>query len=147
MEEDDKYILPDSEALRLYQTYDYNNLDMLTDSDIIIDDNTETYKKQWSKLDKYQKINRLMLYVKSLDITDLEREKQLKILLIDSVINKILIKNTDVIYDEEKMEIKNIPDLIFTDKYHIGEDITTVIIKECTNIGFNKSQFLFKKSK
>lgn len=68
------------------------------------------YAKAWGKLDKQQKINRLMAYVNKLSLAQ-DKAIQLRKLLIDGVVNKRLTRKTDVEYCQETGEILRIPKL------------------------------------
>ena len=71
---------------------------------------TTQYTKAWGKLDKQQKINRLMSYVNKLSLKQ-DKALQLRKLLIDGVVNKRLTRKADVDYCQETGEILRIPKL------------------------------------
>ena len=102
----------------------------------ILDYKDYEYNKKWIKLDKQQKINRLMHYIQTLNITDTEKFAQLQILLVDLVMNKC-IKNFCIDYSESEGIVTGIPDLKYSTTsniYYIGTDVRdiSITIKECT---------------
>lgn len=112
-----------------------NNNYYNVDQSKILDHKDTEYNKKWPKLDKQQKINRLMNYIRKLNIKDLDIFKQLQTLLVDLVMNKC-IKNFIVNYCEIEGIIKEIPDLkqnIVTKLYYIGSDVTdiSITLHEC----------------
>ncbi len=119
-------LLEPEDSLKILNQYDYNkiNLNKVKISDDI-EDIKHQYKKPWIKLDKFQKINRLMEYVKRLKISK-EEEINLKNLLIDNINEKKITKKTDIEYDELNgliIEIKNLYKNI-NNIYYINKDIT-----------------------
>ncbi len=81
------------------------------------------FKKQWTKLDKGSKLNRLLVFIKMQKIehnlSD-ATENQLKTLLIQLHNSNLLTKSTDIEYDIEKSEIISITNLNYdeeTNKY------------------------------
>jgi len=119
-------LLEPEDSLKILNQYDYNkiNLNKVKISDDI-EDIKHQYKKPWIKLDKFQKINRLMEYVKRLKISK-DEEINLKNLLIDNINEKKITKKTDIEYDELNgliIEIKNLYKNI-NNIYYINKDIT-----------------------
>lgn len=106
----------------------------------LIESPESEYKKKWIKLDKHQKINRLMHYINN---TNIIKEngimfKQVQTLLVDFIMNKC-IKNFNVNYNEIEGVILDVPDLkqnISTKLYYIGTDITeiNIITKDYKNL-------------
>jgi|688.fasta_scaffold01965_9 hypothetical protein len=135
-EEDLITILSNKETYDIYQKNDYINSNVINNNQ----DNTQQYLKPWAKLDKLQKINRLMAYINKLKTISNKSD------LIRNLIKLINEKNykckkNDIIYDESKGEIVEIKNLNKTeeDKYFIGSDITHLNIK--TTVNNNKVQF------
>ena len=88
-------------------------------------DEQDRYQKNWNKLDKGVKLNRLLFFIKQESLRrslQTNQEKQLKQLLFNLCSNNGLNKSSDVIYDLEKMIITEIKILLFneeTKKYSI----------------------------
>ena len=79
------------------------------------------FKKQWTKLDKGSKLNRILLFTKmekaDKNLSDTV-ENQLKTLLIQLHSTNLLNKTSDIEYDIENSKIIKIHNLIFeNDKY------------------------------
>lgn len=81
------------------------------------------FKKQWTKLDKGSKLNRLLVFIKMQKIehnlSD-ATENQLKVLLLQLHNSNLLTKSSDIEYDIEKSEIISITNLNYdeeTNKY------------------------------
>lgn len=131
-------ILSNKEAVDIYKQYDYMNLNA---SNKINEDNLNLiqYLKPWVKLDKLQKINRLMAYINKL--SNISNKNDLIRNFIKLINDKSYkYKKNEIIYDEEKGEINEIKNLNKTseDKYFIGSDISNLNIKTTIN---NKVQF------
>ena len=88
-------------------------------------DERDRYQKNWNKLDKGVKLNRLLFFIKQEALRrplQTNQEKQLKQLLFNLCGNNGLNKSSDVIYDQEQMIITEIKVLLFneeTKKYSI----------------------------
>ena len=98
------------------------------------------YKKKWIKLDKHQKINRIMNYINNMvDIISIpEHRLQVQALLVDYIMNKCT-KNFNVEYCEETGTIIALPDLkqnAVSKLYYIGIDVTEInsVIKDYTKL-------------
>jgi len=95
------------------------------------DENLENYLKPWGKLDKQQKINRLMSYVNVLkddmSLTPVQIT-QLKQILIIAINEKHITKKTDVEYCEQTGSVLRIPALKLntdTNLFYILNDLET----------------------
>ena len=79
---------------------------------------TEIFKKPWNRLDTGMKLNRIRLFSESeateKDFNE-EKQEELRKLLVESVRNNKLSKNTEVDYDIEKCIIKKIKYLTYND--------------------------------
>ena len=87
------------------------------------------FKKQWTKLDKGSKLNRLLLFVKmekaEKNLSD-NSENQLKTLLIQLHSTNLLNKTSEIEYDIENSTIINIHNLTFeNDKYYFKKSEKT----------------------
>lgn len=87
------------------------------------------FKKQWTKLDKGSKLNRLLLFVKmekaEKNLSD-NSENQLKTLLIQLHSTNLLNKTSEIEYDIENSTIINIHNLHFeNDKYYFQKSEKT----------------------
>lgn len=136
-------LLEYKDSLEIYNKFDYNKITINKKQKKIITDSTENiYAKPWIKLDKLQKINRLMAYVKSLKL-NYDEENDLKKILIESLNDKKMIKKTEIIYDELKGIIIEITDLHKNsdNKFYIGKDISNLNIIKTENI----NKMVFKK--
>ena len=144
------------ESLNILNKFDYNKIKLnkklktetKQETDELYDDN---YNKPWSKLDKFQKINRLIHYINKLNLNT-EEKTNLKLLLIESINEKKLKNKDEIIYDSEKgiiIEILNLNKNI-NNNYYIKKDITNIdIVKtEVKNISTFKKldiKSMFKK--
>lgn len=77
----------------------------------------DTEKKQWSKLNKYERKNKLADYSQTLvdkKIINNKRRDELNVFLTKCISDKKLQKNTSVKFDISKQEILDIPNLQIT---------------------------------
>lgn len=98
----------------------------------------EEYLKPWGKLDKQQKINRLMAYINSLkaemSLTN-EQLMQLRQLMICSINERQITRKSDVEYCEKTGTILRVPGLKLnpdTNKFYIGTDTSDVKLTKVT---------------
>lgn len=98
----------------------------------------EEYLKPWGKLDKQQKINRLMAYINGLkDEMALAGDQvvQLRQLMISSINERQITKKSDVEYCEKTGVILRVPGLKLnpdTKKFYIGTDTSDVKLTKVT---------------
>ena len=159
-------------SIKLYNNYNYQlisikkqnsklnknknkNKDKNEDKDININEDKDTYLKPWIKLDKFQKINRLMSYVNNLNLS-VKEIFQFKKLLLNNVIDKKLLKKNEINYDDKKGIIISIYNLKKNSKneYYINNDLNDCDIvkveknnniKNFKNLDFNQLFNLIKK--
>ncbi len=82
-----------------------------TDEDIellIEKEKKEIYKKKWNKLDLGLKLNRLNLFITTFETENEDQTNQLNNILMSACKSGKLNKNSDIIYDIETCEIKEI---------------------------------------
>jgi hypothetical protein len=132
-------ILENKTDISIGETGNSSNDYYHVDQSKILDHNDREYNKKWYKLDKQQKINRLMNYINTTEIIgehpepmrmQLQLQLQLQSLLVDLVMNKC-IKSFCVEYCEIEGKIKAIPDLKYnytTSCYYVGTDIRDISI-------------------
>ncbi len=80
----------------------------------IFDPEIDSFKKPWGKLNKQNKLNRTMKYIKEIEKRDNlnpDQTKKLRILLINAIENRLITRKSDVEYCEEKGEILRIDTL------------------------------------
>jgi hypothetical protein len=111
--------------------------------------NVDSFNKPWGKLNKQNKLNRIMKYINEIkernNLNVIETQK-LKTLLIDSVKNRLITRKSDVEYCEEKGEILKIEKLKrnqVTGEYQIGE---TPRLSKVTNVKFKLPTSFMKQS-
>ena len=127
------------EGLNILNKFDYNKIKLA--KKIKQEEETESfddnYNKPWSKLDKFQKINRLINYINKLSLNK-EELLNLKVLLIESINDKKLKNKDEVIYDSKKGIITEILNLNKNrnNMFYIKTDISNInIVKtEAKNI-------------
>jgi hypothetical protein len=105
------------------------------DQSKILDHKEYEYNKKWCKLDKHQKINRLMNYIKTMTFEEEGTFRKTQSLLVDLIMNKCA-KSCTINYCETEGKIISIPDLKYssiTKLYYIGDDISdiSITIKDC----------------
>ena len=87
----------------------HNNIDTEEDIDILLEKEKQNiYKKKWNKLDQGLKLNRIKLFTENYEGINDGQKKQLTELLINACKANKLNRNSDIIYDNESCEIKEI---------------------------------------
>ena len=128
-------LLPLNQSIALLQhkhTHEINETGSFYNPTIDISSvSTDTeYNKKWGKLDKQQKINRLMHYVIKMNLPRTE-QKQLQNLLIDAILNKIITKKSDIEYCDVIGEVTSIIELkrnVHSGIFYLGKDVTAINI-------------------
>jgi len=101
--------------------------------------NQAEYNRSWSKLDKQQKLNRLMAYVNKLrDDMQLNKDEviQLRTTLVNAINNKIITRKNDVEYCDKTASILKIPGLMQNDTnrhFYIGRDDSSYEVTKVTS--------------
>lgn len=99
----------------------------------------EDYLKPWGKLDKQQKINRLMAYINDLAAsTNMPREEQmqLKSIIISAVNERQITRKTDVEYCEKTglvLKIAGLKQNPETKRFYIGTDVSDTRVTKTTD--------------
>ena len=87
----------------------HTNIDSEEDIGILLEKEKQNiYKKKWNKLDQGLKLNRIKLFVDNYEDINEEQKKQLTDLLIKACKANKLNRNSDILYDSETCEIKEI---------------------------------------
>ena len=115
---------------RKHKTYiEHPEYDLLQ----IVDNSKRTqFKREWAKLSKDRKINRIIQYIKSLkDKIDIDDEQTKKVcsLLINALDKDLLMKNSELNYDSQIGEIREIYNLVYdgkTSTFYL-KDVTSII--------------------
>jgi len=101
-----------------------NNSEEIIFKNLMEKESNERFNKQWSKLDKGTKLNRLQLFIKmeksNKSLTDLQ-ENQLRSLLVSKLEMGELNKKSTITYDIDSKNITEIKNLKFseeTNKYY-----------------------------
>jgi hypothetical protein len=141
-------ILNNQDTLNILNKYDYNKivLNKKTQPDTESpEDESLQYNKTWLKLDKFQKINRLIQFINTMNLTK-EEKLDLKILIVENINEKKLTKKTEIIYDETLGIVKEIINLKKNNcnKFYINKDITQLDVVKTEVINKN-SISSFKK--
>lgn len=142
IEENNLSIILDAQnSIELYKKTDYKNIVLKTHNKVINNDN-EQYLKPWIKLDKMQKINRLMLYIKKYNL-DKKKHNHLQKILIEALNEKKLCRKNEIVYDELKGIIIDIKELKQNKHgyFYLGIDISNLNITKTENT----NKFVFKK--
>jgi hypothetical protein len=97
--------------------YEHKNTNDINNLDIFLENEKKNNKiKQWSKLDKCEKLKKLLFFVNLYKIKNnltLEEEEKLIFFFKELLDKKLLKRVKDVIYDKDKGVIKDIPNLFY----------------------------------
>lgn len=112
-------------------TNDMNNLDKFLENE-----KKNSKMEQWSKLDKCEKIKKIVIFADSYkNINNLNNDDEQKLIkfLKELLDKKMLQRVKDIIYDKEKGEIKDIPGLFFN-KQHKKFTIKNTSVKHVSTL-------------